>query len=72
MSTQEKLNMLAEMLEIDVDDIDEDTVLSELEEWDSLNALNLIVLVDEEFGKTLTSDVVNGFKTVGDILAVMN
>ena len=63
--------MLADMLELEPEDLSEDKALEDIEEWDSLNALNFIVLVSDNFGKTLTADVVNGFKTVKDVLDVM-
>ena len=71
MSLEKKLELLADMLDMDPEDLSLDTNLEDMEEWDSLNALNLIALVDEEFGKTLSADVVNGLKTVADIIDVM-
>ena len=71
MTTEKKIELLADMLDIDSESISLDTRLEDLEEWDSLNALNLIALVDEEFGKTLSADVVNGLETVADIINVM-
>ena len=72
MTTKEKLELLADMLEIEVDDFNEETALDDIEEWDSLNALSFIVLVDENFGKTLTADTINACDTVGDLLKLMN
>ena len=71
MTTEKKIELLADMLDLDPEDLSLDTNLDDLEEWDSLNALNLIALVDEEFGKTLSADVVNNLKTVSDIVDVM-
>ena len=48
-----------------------DTVLDDVDEYDSMAKLSLIVMMDDEFGKKLTGDVIKGFKTVGDILAEM-
>lgn len=72
METTKKMELLADMLDVEVDDISESTVLEDLEEWDSMNALNLIVLIDENFGKTITADVVNNLETIGDVLNIMN
>ena len=72
MTTKEKLELLADMLEVETDEISEETDLEDLEEWDSLNALSFIVLVDENFGKTLTADLINSSKTVGDLLKLMD
>ena len=72
MTTKEKLELLADMLEVETDEISEETDLEDLEEWDSLNALSFIVLVDENFGKTLTADLINSSKTVGDLMKLMD
>ncbi len=71
MDKQKKIELLADMLELEPDELNEDTVLDDLDEWDSMNALNLIVLIDENFGKTITADVVNSFETIGDVLKIM-
>ena len=71
MTDNEKLALIADVLELTPEDITADTVLADLDEWNSLNILSLIVVVDENFGKTLTSATVKEFKTVGDIMAFM-
>ena len=42
-----------------------------MDEYDSMAKLSLIVMMDDEFGKNLTGDVIKSFVTVGDILKVM-
>jgi acyl carrier protein len=49
--------------------IAEDTLLSDLPEWDSLAALGVIVLCDTEYGVTITGDDLKACKSVGDIFA---
>ena len=71
MSTQEKLSMLEEMLELEEGSLKEDTKLSEIEEYDSMAKLSLIVLFDEECGKKLTGEEIRTFITVSDILNAM-
>ena len=44
-----------------------DSVLSEIEEWDSLSTLSLTVEMKKRFGKDLTAEQIKQFKTVGDI-----
>ena len=46
--------------------------LADVEEYTSMAKLGLIVLMDDEFGFKLTGDMIKGFKTVSDILALMN
>ena len=72
MSEKENLALLEETLELDDGTLSSDTVLSEIEEYDSMAKLSLIVLMDDEFGVKLTGDMIKGFKTVGDILSLMN
>ncbi len=71
MLEKEKLAMLEETFELDKGTLSADTVLAELEEYDSMAKLALIVLIDDEFGIKVTGDMIKGFKTVADILAIM-
>ena len=65
MSEKEKLALLEETL-----DLDEGT-LSDIEEYDSMAKLSLIVMMDDECGVKLTGDIVKKFQTVADILDCM-
>ena len=71
MSDQEKIAMLEEAWEIEEGTLAADTVLASVEEYDSMAKLSLIVLMDDEFGVKLGSDVIKQFETVGDILKLM-
>lgn len=71
MTNQEKIALLEETLEIDEGTLTEDTLLEDVDEYDSMAKLSLIVMMDDEFGVKLTGDMIKGFQTVGDILAVM-
>ena len=71
MTDEKKLELLADTFDCDVEDLSADMVLEELENWDSMTKLSLIVLMDDECGKTLTSDKIKTFKTVGDVMAFM-
>lgn len=68
MEENKKIEMLEEMLDLEGETLSPDTVLSSLEEWDSLAKLSLIVMAEDEFNKKLTGDEVRAFSTVGDIL----
>lgn len=72
MDTEKKLALLEEMLEVDEGTLTPETVLEELDEWDSLAKLSLIVLMDDECGKTLAGDQIKAFVTVKDILDFMD
>ena len=71
MSEREKLALLEDMLELDEGDLTTDKALDDIDEYDSMAKLSLIVLMEDEFGVKLTGDVIKGFETVGDIVAMM-
>lgn len=71
MTDQEKIAMLEETWELDEGTLTADTVLADVDEYDSMAKLSLIVLMDDEFGVKLNGDVIRGFETVGDILKLM-
>lgn len=71
MTNQEKIALLEETLEIDEGTLTEGTLLEDVDEYDSMAKLSLIVMMDDEFEVKLTGDMIKGFQTVGDILAVM-
>ena len=71
MTEQEKIALLEETLELDEGTLTADTVLADVDEYDSMAKLSLIVLMDDEFGVKLTGDMIKGFETVGDILKLM-
>ena len=72
MTEREKLAMLEDMLELEDGDLTVDTALEDIDEYDSMAKLSLIVLMDDEFGVKLTGEKIKGFNTVGDIVALMN
>ena len=71
MTEREKLALLEDMLELEEGDLTVDKVLDDIDEYDSMAKLSLIVLMEDEFGVKLTSDMIKGFETVGDIGAMM-
>ena len=71
MTNAEKIALLEEAWEMDEGTLTEETVLENLDEFDSMGKLSLIVLCDDEFGKKLPGDVIKGFQTVKDILDFM-
>ena len=71
MEMSKKIEMLEDLFELEAGTLLPETTLSELEEYDSMSKLSLIVLMDEEFGKKLTGEQILRFKTVQDILDFM-
>lgn len=71
MTEMEKIAKIEEIMDLDEGSLNADSVLEDFDEWDSITALSIIAMMDETFGKTVTGAQVKGFKTVGDILKIM-
>lgn len=72
MTEEKKYELLADVFECEPEELTSDLVLADLENWDSMTKLSLIVLMDDECEKTLTSDDIKGFITMADILKYMD
>ncbi|MHC4873171.1 MAG: acyl carrier protein [Planctomycetota bacterium] len=48
--------LMAKVFNVSVDLISEQTSIDSLEEWDSVNHMNLVMALEEEFGLTLTDE----------------
>lgn len=71
MTNEEKIAMLEDMLELDGGTLTLETVLADIDEFDSMAKLSLIVMMDDECGKKLTGEQIRQFKTVQDIIDFM-
>lgn len=71
MSINEKLNLLEDVFEMDEGTLKPEMNLTEIEQWNSMTKLSLIVLMEDECGKELKSDDIRKFATVDDILSFM-
>lgn len=71
MSEREKLALLEDMFELEEGDLKAEMSLDDIEEWDSMSKLSLIVLISDEFGKKLSNADIKVLKTVQDILDYM-
>lgn len=71
MEQKEKLSMLEEMLDLDKGALNADMELSEIEEWDSIAHLSLIVLLDDEYDRKISGNELRELKTVQEILDLM-
>lgn len=72
MTDEEKLAIIADIMECEVDDLDPSKLLSDVPEWDSLSALSYIVYVTNNCGKDLTNADVKSFKTVQEIMDTLS
>lgn len=71
MDIKKKLTLLEEMMELDEGTLTPYTKLGDIEEYDSMAKLSLIVLMNDEFGKKINVNQIKGFQTVQDILDFM-
>ncbi len=71
MTDKEKLELLEKTLEAPEGSLSEEMYLDLVENWDSMAVISLIVMLDEKFGKRITVSQVKQFKTLGDILKIM-
>ena len=65
-------NFLEILEDTDPSLINPNTVFRDLEEWDSLTALSLIAMVDEEYSLKLTGDDIKKSATLQDIFNILN
>ena len=71
MTIEEKIELLAETMDVEGNELQAEMKLAELDCWDSMTKLSVIVMFDDEFGKKITSEDIKKFVTVGDILNAM-
>lgn len=71
MTEKEKLELLEETLEVDEGSLTSDMELDDIDEFNSMAVLSLIVMLEDEFGKKITGKEIKRYTTVADILAQM-
>lgn len=72
MTKQEKLAMIEDVLELDEGTLEPEMELADIDEYNSMAKLSLIVMAEDEFGVKLSSEDIKGFVTVDDILAKLD
>lgn len=71
MELEKKIELLADLFEVEADEIKVEQELASFDAWDSMSKLSLIVMMDDECGKKLTGEQIREFKTMQDILDFM-
>ncbi|MBK6896663.1 MAG: acyl carrier protein [Alphaproteobacteria bacterium] len=59
------LNLFAEVLEVDVSKLNDNTSPDNTSQWDSLAAMGLVVAIEEKFGVQLTTKEIMKMTTIG-------
>ncbi len=71
MTDEKKIELLAELMDVDSETLTPDTVLKGMPEWDSIALISFIAMMDEEFNKVVKGAEVKEQKTVADLMAMM-
>ncbi len=71
MSTKEKLILIEECMDLEEGTLKPEDNLADYEEWDSVTALSIIAMMDEQFHKVVSGGNLKEAKTVADILEMM-
>ena len=58
---------LAELLGVEADEVQADSALDSFDEWDSLGALPVVSMIDEDYGVTVLSEELARLSTVGEL-----
>lgn len=70
---ESKLYMiLAELLRVDVDDINSEKTADDFSTWDSLAVINIALAVESEFDIALTPEQISKFNSVSNILNLLS
>ena len=59
--------ILARQLQVDADDITQDTDIVDDLGADSLDVVEMLMAIEQEYGIVVPDDVITSFKTVGDV-----
>ncbi|MCI8364812.1 MAG: acyl carrier protein [Eubacterium sp.] len=68
MTEKEKIELLEDTLEVDEGSLTADTNLEDIDEFNSMAVLSLIVMFEDEFGKKITGKEIKKYTTIADIL----
>mgnify|MGYP001281384250 FL=1 len=69
----ELLNALKEVFEdIDTSSFDIKTEFKNNDEWDSMTALSLITIIDQEFGKSISAEKIKELNTIEELILFIN
>lgn len=71
MTNEEKITILEELMEVDEGTLTPETLLSNIEEWDSVSFLSFMAMMDEKFGKVVTGSEIKTKETISDLMALM-
>ena len=62
------MDVLADIFDLEKEEFNENTVLADLDEWDSLAKLSLMAEAKKSYNKKITTEDMNSFLTIKDII----
>ncbi len=75
MKREEVFGILDEIFQDVFDDesikVEEGTTAEDIEDWDSLEHINLVVAIEKKFGMKFTMGEVTGMKNVGEMIDII-
>ncbi len=71
MTEQEKLIEIADILEMEPEELTPNTVLTELDTWDSVAVLSFISVMNDNFNKFPNAREIRAYETIGDLMDAM-
>lgn len=64
-------NFAEQFDETDASDFNADTKFKDIDEWDSMVALSIIAMVDEEYDKTINGDDIKASSTIRELFTIV-
>lgn len=71
MTKEEKLEIIADILEMEPEEVNSDMILDEIETWDSVAVLSVISVMNEKFDKFPHANEIKSYKTIEDLMNAM-
>lgn len=66
------LTFVADVMEVNRDEISLDTVYNEFAQWDSMMMLNLVMELEDKYGKSIDMEKVSEVHTLSDLFDLVN
>jgi len=65
-------DVLSQLLDVDEQQLEPELALAAIEDWDSVNALRVLMFLEREVGAPLDFEAYSASQTLGDLIAVID
>ena len=69
MTREEKIETIADILELEIEELEDDMVLEDIETWDSVAVLSVIAVINDKFNRFPLAEEIREYKTVADLMS---